>query len=326
MRSDAEILSLMWNAHTRGELKYPKGPLSKAMILDHARTARKPTGERIVPLSLFESRVVPLDKRPMRFDVMPKVPLPAPMQKRAVMVVAIGAKAEAELVISRPLMQAYAERYAADYLEFTELPPMNHLCGYKYVLAQVAKSYEQTLLLDADVIVMPDAPDIFREVPVRKWGLVDDLQNLCVSSGTAWLTDEFNEQADSLGLPRIQTTRAWNSGLVVAPTDAFREYYPPPGDVPAVWCAEQHWHTYCLLRSGRVIDLDLCWQAGFPWINFPEAIKTAHFVHINGCHGPHEVRLSFMRHFAAGHRTISSKLRALFDGTFYSPWWILNGL
>jgi len=83
-----------------------------------------------------------------------------------VLVVAPDPKPQAELEISRRLFQRYASEYEADYIELTDFPTLNHGCTNKYGLSQVARDYEQTLLLDTDVIVMPDAPCIFDAVAV----------------------------------------------------------------------------------------------------------------------------------------------------------------
>ena len=248
--------------------------------------------------------------------------LPTPKHRRAILTVAPDQKPQGELEISRPTFQRYAEEFEADYIELTDIQRSNHPCGNKYVLTQVSERYEQTLLVDTDVIIMPNAPDVFREVPLGKWGLVDDLANLVASSGEGWVLREMQQICDAIGVKSVELTKAWNSGMVVAPTDAAREYYPPEVPVPFLWCTEQHLHTINLLQTKRVVDLPLVWQAGYPWVNFPEAIKTAYAIHINGCHGPHSIRLNLMRHFAAGHRDIPNELMKTYEsGTINNPWW-----
>ena len=249
--------------------------------------------------------------------------LPEPKHKRAVLVVAPDNKPQLELEISRPNLRRYAEEFEADYIELTDIERSNHPCGNKYVLTQVSERYEQTLLVDTDIIIMDNAPDIFSEVPVGMWGLVDDLQNLDKASGCGWVILEMQQICDAVGIKNVALTKAWNSGFVVAPTDASKEYYPPVEAVPFVWCVEQHLHTFNLLQTGRTIDLKEQWQAGYPWVNFPESIKTAYTIHVNGCHGPHSIRLSLMRHFADGKRTIPSEVLKVYEnGSINKPWWL----
>jgi len=248
--------------------------------------------------------------------------LPEPKHKRAILTVAPDHQPQLELEISRPGLQRYAEEFEADYIELTDIERSNHPCGNKYVLTQVCERYEQTLLVDTDIIMMPNAPDIFSEVPLGKWGLVDDLQNLDKASGCEWVLVEMQKICDAIGITNVLLTRAWNSGFVLAPTDAAREYYPPTKAVPFLWCVEQHLHTINLLQTGRTVDLREQWQAGYPWVNFPESIKTAYAIHVNGCHGPHSIRLNLMRHFAAGHRFIPSELINVYENSgINKPWW-----
>jgi hypothetical protein len=281
--------------------------------------------ERLNQKHRYAGRRPPMDGRLIQIESPELVWLPKPKHKRALLVVAPDPKPQAELQISRPLFQEYAKKYEADYIELTNIPTLNHGCANKYVLSQVAKNYEQTLLLDTDVIIMPGAPSIFDAVPLGKWGLVDDLVNLIAADAGEWMRGEWNQICGALGVETPHLEKAWNSGVVIAPPDAYKEYYAPPRPVPNVWCAEQHWHTYCLMQSlDRVHDLPLIWQAGFPWLNFAEACQTSHFIHLCGCHGPHENRLSFMRHFASGRRDITYDMAARYEGAkppTWPPWW-----
>jgi hypothetical protein len=248
--------------------------------------------------------------------------LPEPKHRRAILTIAPDTRPQLELEISRPTFKRYSEEFEADYIELTDIEISNHPCGNKYVLTQVSERYEQTLLVDTDIVIMPDAPDIFCEVPLGKWGLVDDMENLVAASGEDWIMSEMQQICDAIGIENEKPNRAWNSGLFIAPPDAIREYYPPVQPVPFLWCVEQHLHTLNLLQSERVVDLPLRWQAGYPWVNFPEAIKTAYTIHLNGCHGPHSIRLNLMRHFAAGNRDIPIELSKVYeDGNFHKPWW-----
>ena len=177
-------------------------------------------------------------------------------------------------------------------------------------------------MVDTDIIIMPNAPNIFSEVPIDKWGLVDDLQNLDKASGCEWVVREMQQICDAIGIHNVLLTKAWNSGFVVAPTDAAIEYYPPAEAVPFLWCVEQHLHTINLLQTGRTVNLREQWQAGYPWVNFPESIKTAYAIHVNGCHGPHSIRLNLMKHFAAGNRDIPSEVLKVYENSsFNKPWW-----
>ena len=298
---------------------------SKSLGVPCGCTERRNTFNTKYPYKPEKERP-PLDGRMITIDPVPRVKFLKPTKRRALVVVAPDAKPQAELKISGPLLRKYAEECEADYIELTDFPPLNHPCANKYVVSQIAREYEQTMLADTDIIPLPGAACMFDAVPVGMWGLVDDLVNLEALDLGVFLRHEWGNFLEKSGKPLIPLEKAWNSGLFIAPTDAEREYHVPPMPVPNYWCTEQHYHTWCLMHSGRIVDLPQIWQAGFLWKNFPEVLKTAHFAHICGCQGPHRFRLAFMEHFARGTRTISRDLIKMYEAedapTQWRPFWL----
>jgi hypothetical protein len=271
----------------------------------------------------YDTGGLPMDGRMFQMDIPPTIPTrPVTNSNRCIVVIAPDAKPKAELAITRPLIQAYADRCGADYCEFTEPMGLNHACANKYVATQVARYYDQTMLIDTDIVPMPDAPDMFAAVPIGKWGLVDDLPRIHQCGATEWMDGEWRALCRSIGDSTAELRHAWNSGLMIMPNDADALYHPPIVPVPNTWCVEQHYHTYMLLqRLEQVVDLPLVWQAGFPWVDFPKVIESSYFVHINGIRGPHAVRLEFLRHFATGARTLPDRLVKLVQNQEWTPWW-----
>lgn len=218
-------------------------------------------------------------------------PLPDPVNRTALIVVAPDAKTQSEFAITGKRMREYAINHSMDFVLVSDITRQTHLCGNKYAYAQVAARYEQSLWLDTDIVVDPSSPNVVEEVPIGSWGLVDDMPFMDV---TAWHATEWFEMQRDLEVPRIEITRVWNSGVVVAPKNSYRWYYPPPGRVKNVWCAEQHWHTYCLLKDASVIDLDSKWNNGYPWEQWETQVDASYFNHANGCF-PHSKRLEVLQ-------------------------------
>ncbi len=208
--------------------------------------------------------------------------LPSPKSNRAVVTVAPDFETQAELAITGPLMKRYAESVNADYIVIDQLTEQSHKCGNKYAYAEVAARYEQSLWLDTDVVMMDGSPDIFQQVRSDQWGLCDDLPGLKQIPGNYdWFNFQWRQQSSSLGLPAYDVPKAWNSGVVVAPTDAARWYHAPEKPVANVWCAEQHYHTRCLLDDNAdVVDLDRRWNVGFWDPSFVEFLPTGCFIHL----------------------------------------------
>lgn len=286
------------------------------------------TGEAVRRLNekhRYATHRPPMDGRPIVLDKPAKVTCKPPTSRRAVVVIAPDTRPQAELAITRPLIKQYAERVGADYIELCEPAQLNHGAANKYAVCDIAEHYEQTLLIDTDVIPTPEAPDIFDAVPLGKWGMVDDLPPLLATGpiGQAWIKKEWDSVCAVAG--KKELTATWNSGLAILPPDACREYFAPDYAVPNLWCIEQHLLTFKLLgKPDRVLTLDKVWQAGFPWRDFPEAIESAYFIHANGIAGPHSVRLAFLEHFATGKRDIPTKLLKMVQDKEWSPWWARN--
>jgi hypothetical protein len=81
-----------------------------------------------------------------------------------VIVPAKGARAKAELEITRPFAEAYAKRIGADYVVVggdSDRPVHRIKCE----ALDVARGYDRVLLIDADVLIRPQAPDVFAIVP-----------------------------------------------------------------------------------------------------------------------------------------------------------------
>ena len=255
-------------------------------------------------LSVYDGQMIQLEKPELL------QPLPSPKHPNAMVVIAADKKSQTELAISKPSLVRYAERCGMDYVELTRLSKSPHPCGHKYAVSHVAPLYERILLVDCDILIRDHAPSILDATPDDHWGMVDDLSKLKSSPyGENWIIDEWDEQADALGLHRVPLTSVWNSGVVVIPCEDIDSYAPPPAPVPNRWCAEQHFHTRSLVdRQAKVMSLPDCWNLGWPWSDWPAKLPSAYFVHINGC--PYRLRLRFMTHLSDGTSTIPAELKA----------------
>jgi hypothetical protein len=245
-----------------------------------------------------------------------------PVSSRALITVAPDKKSQAELEITGDRMRAYARNHGLDFVAITSLSKQRYLAANKYAYAEVASGYEQSLWLDTDVVVDPDAPSIFDCVPVGSWGMVDDLVFM---DETKWFREEWRRMQSAWGVPSTPVPKAWNSGVVVAPRDAARCYYPSPMRVPNVWCAEQHWHTQCILASSAaIVDLPVEWNNGYPWRDWPKQLATSWFNHVNGCR-PQTLRLALLKHLADGNTDIPNELVPM-GGDAWQPAWALRAV
>ena len=255
-------------------------------------------------------------------ESLPAIDLPRPKRELCVMVVAPNDRPKKELLITGDRISRYSQQCGADYLVIDKLPPVGHACAYKHVLSQVAPLYAQTLMVDTDIVIRDNCPNIFAEVPIGLWGMTDDLPRIRMCGGSEWIDREWVSVCDALGLS-IELAATWNSGLVIAPPDAYREYHAPSVPVPNLWCVEQHAFTHELLKNpSRVHTLPMIWQAGYPWIDFLDAAQYSHTIHINGCHH-HPTRLALLEHFCQDHPPpIPDEILKTIRSADWAPWWV----
>ena len=112
----------------------------------------------------------PFAKHPAR---MQKVQ-PVKAERRAMCTIAVGGGV---YEMGLPLMRRYARKIGADFFVFddkwisTEYSPM--LLKWK-VNTLFSMGYNRVLYVDADVLIKPESPDIFDEVPVGTLGVFDE--------------------------------------------------------------------------------------------------------------------------------------------------------
>jgi len=98
-----------------------------------------------------------------------------PQLRKAVVTVAIGGAFDAVKERVYALMKAYAQKCGADFVAI-ETPsvfmPYPH-CE-KYQVFDLFSRYDRILYLDVDVLITPDAPDVFAVVPADRLGMFDE--------------------------------------------------------------------------------------------------------------------------------------------------------
>jgi lipopolysaccharide biosynthesis glycosyltransferase len=133
---------------------------------------------------------------------------------------AIGRQAEQWLDLSGPLFKAYAARHGCDYvvigeraircrLQWRKARVNLHL--EKFQIGPLLERYGRILYADADVLITPSCPDLFKLVPPEGLGVVAD-----PSGALAWKRDEEMTRMQSRfgELPR-PLAPYFNAGVLV---------------------------------------------------------------------------------------------------------------
>lgn len=133
-------------------------------------------------------------------------------RRRAIATLVIGRKAEALFAVARPTFEAYAKRVGAS-LEVLRHNPLKHRGAPDYFgkwgLHRLLQRYSRVLYIDCDVIIAPDAPDLFAMVPRGKLGAFPEGAHIDRRA-------EFAIVERALGqIPGWTTDRYFNAGLML---------------------------------------------------------------------------------------------------------------
>ena len=202
---------------------------------------------------------------------------------RAIVTVANGTKFVEILKLTRPYMQAYADRCNADLIDLDndteDWGPME-----KFRVWHFAKEYDEVLFVDADCLIKPNAPNIFEQY-TETICAHDDWSRLYK---TEWLERERKTVGDKTGIDIQNTSQCLNSGVVLSRKAACDIWIRPALDIGTTHCAEQIWLEHQIdnaVSSGATLGkLDARWNWQW-WFGthdegaFEARLADAHIVH-----------------------------------------------
>jgi hypothetical protein len=188
---------------------------------------------------------------------------PATDCKRAIVTVANGTEFVELLKLTRPAMQAYANRVGADLIDLDndteDWGPLE-----KFRTFHFATKYEQTLFVDADCIITDRCPDLFELYGHADIVALDESKRFYKRD---WLTQERAHVAKLSELKIEDTERAINSGVVLVNQSAAGIWNRPLVDIGTTHCAEQiylgHQIEQCIASGATFADLDI--RANWQW-------------------------------------------------------------
>ena len=203
------------------------------------------------------------------------------IRKPRVIVVYYEAAHAGVMEVTRPSMQAYADRCGANLVELTGVFHHGWSMCDKWRMSNVAWNYDQALLLDSDVFVMPQAPNIFEEFNEYQFAGVDEFPNYGYMGPADWWREEAAAFYKSQGIEFVPKAGV-NAGVMLfndTPTmcDIYRE---PESPYPKFWCLEQFWLWY-KLESVKWASIDHRWNWAYIRKDFAEGVESAYFVHFN---------------------------------------------
>lgn len=199
--------------------------------------------------------------------------------RRAVLVQVVGPAAQAVHLVTRDAQAAYADSIGADYKILR--PKEVHSVYSKACAFHYTRYYDQSLILDVDVLPTGLAPNIFDLVPQGSWGVVDDS---AMRPRHQWHDHQrdFNHLMDRKGLPTSYMGRVANTGVIVAPHNAEAICYNEDRQPCRNNREEKVWFTYNLERARqKVVWLHDLWNVCQTDTMFNQKYPYANFIHRN---------------------------------------------
>jgi len=207
---------------------------------------------------------------------------------RAIVTVANGTKFVETLKLTRPYMQAYADRCDADLIDLdNDTEDWGRM--EKFRVWHFARQYDEVLFVDADCVIRESCPNIF-ESHSEDIAAHDDWSRLYK---TDWLERERQAVATKTGLDIKSTSQCLNSGVILSRKSACDIWQRPAIDIGTTHCAEQIWLEHRIddaVSSGATLgklDARFNWQWWFGTHDegaFEAGLDDAWIVHFANAH------------------------------------------
>lgn len=196
-------------------------------------------------------------------------------RRRAIATLAIGPQSEALWEFARPGFEDYARRLGADLHVFRTNPFADRgafpTFG-KLQLGALLERYDRVLYLDNDMIVSPDAPDLFAAVPARSLGVY--LEGAVIDR-----SDDFARIEALRGrIPGWTTARYFNAGLMVL-SQAHRGLFAEPDsfEMGTVFTDQTYFNWKAQALGLPLHGLDRRWNAMYPYVDSPRGNWITHY-------------------------------------------------
>lgn len=201
---------------------------------------------------------------------------------RAIVVFVHGEQFETQFAISRPFIEAYADKCNAELVVLTGRSDAEHPEHDKFQAYEAFKRFDRSLYVDVDSIIRPDTPDIFKLHPPGFIYGVDEIPITSMTSGF-WGYVQPDVVRASQRLPGNETTLMMNGGLFLIDKELADFYRPPeypfPDNCPG---AEQTLFSVRMQEAGNVFKpLDPVWNLTWNSSVFADKRDQAYIVHFN---------------------------------------------
>lgn len=208
----------------------------------------------------------------------------SPVNRNAIVTVAVGDEFSEVLELTRPFMELYARRIGWDFVCMEDKTqawaPLE-----KFRCKSLFDVYDKIIFIDADVVIHPEA----MLLNVDGVGMHDDFDEL---RSKDWIAPEWRELANSQGVGSAWVGRCYNSGVIACDAASKCLFDPPARPFIPTHCAEQLWIEHNAIKNNLdVVSLQWRWNAQWWMDDFDSRKLSSHFIHFANCtYRPAEIR------------------------------------
>ncbi len=290
-------LGYMWNRRRGSKIKTQPNPLDAYFV--HYLGLNQKSNLRRDAVMLQNKLRIPNEPESISNARKPSVINPAPIisnsRRRCLFTIAVGAEYKWMFNITLPLMKEYCTKYNLDFFIADDSWRKNeHPCYMKQLINWLLWRYDQVLYMDADILIMPNSPNIFDCVPIGKCGAyqVPEQAEILRKKQSEYL-DEYNKRMwlsdrEEMTIPEKYMERFYNAGMFLCDRTC-NPHRPPVADVMHIHTTTHYDQMYFnLMINGHDI----------PMVNVPEVwnksvnkrlhtsseylLKDGYFIHYMG--------------------------------------------
>lgn len=216
-------------------------------------------------------------------------------ERRCIFTVAVGKEMKWLFSITHPFMREYARKCNADFVIVDDnwRKDSEHPCLLKQAVNSFWYRYDRVLYVDSDILIKPNAPNIFEEVPIGFLGVFDEFNYANASMKERKLeyirkyVEKHNELYPSVPLKVAEPIPDgfYNMGVFVCSKDT-NPHKPIENRTMRLGVSPHYDQTYCnsIIKSDNipVKSLSRNWNKFRSLIRNKRDFEEAYFVHYVG--------------------------------------------
>lgn len=179
-------------------------------------------------------------------------------------------------------MLEYSIRIGATLFVHTN-PLYPNIASYyeRFAVAKQVENFDRVLLLGGDIVIKPDAPDIFKEFPEGIFALNETDSHKSTPHSQSFLQTTFN----IYNVPKKATAEMpmWNSCVVLCNGSDLKNLYDFRWNPNDPWHDLSPYNANIYQKDINVKNIGIKWNCFMSRQDAIPYISQSHFLHFDGC-------------------------------------------